>query len=85
MSRQVYWLGVGLALVALGLASTDWALWLIRPEVDKTTKSWIIPILPDLLPTLQKLCQGKEPTEWLFPQQTGNSDFDVHLAKAGLV
>jgi hypothetical protein len=26
MSRRVYWLGVGLALVALGLAFTDWAL-----------------------------------------------------------
>ena len=34
MSRRVYLLGVGLALVALGLAITDWALSL-RPGVTE--------------------------------------------------
>ena len=34
MSRRVYLLGVGLALVALGLALTDWALSL-QPGVTE--------------------------------------------------
>ena len=42
MSRRVYLLGVGLALVALGLAFTDWALSL-RPGVTEANARRIRP------------------------------------------
>jgi hypothetical protein len=42
MSRRVYLLGVGLALVALGLAFTDWALSL-RPGVTEANVKRIRP------------------------------------------
>ena len=38
MSRRIYLLGVGLALVALALAVTDWALGL-PPEVTEANLS----------------------------------------------
>jgi hypothetical protein len=42
MSRRVYLLGVGMALVALGLAFTDWALSL-QPGVTKANVERIKP------------------------------------------
>jgi integrase len=58
-------------------------LWRIRPEVDKTGRAWVLPILPDLLPTLARLCLPlPEPTSRLFPKKINDITFRQHLAKA---
>jgi integrase len=54
-------------------------VWRIRPEVDKTGRPWVVPILPDLARIMLKL---PEPTSQPFGKQIGNSVFDEHLKKA---
>ena len=48
-------------------------------------KSHRLPILPDLMPTLRRVCQGKTAAARLFPGQQSNATFNVHLGKAGIV
>ena len=60
-------------------------VWTCRAEVDKMNKTHRLPILPDLLPTLRRVCKGKAPSARLFPEQQSNATFNVHLGNAGIV
>jgi integrase len=61
-------------------------VWRIRPEVDKTGRNWVVPILPDLVPELARIVlRLPEPTSRLFPKTIGNGCFDDHLRKAKLL
>jgi len=62
----------------------DSATWQCRPEIDKTKTGHRLPILPDLLPTLRRLCEGKKPTDRLFPARQYYVTFDANLARAGI-
>jgi integrase len=60
-------------------------VWTCRAEVDKTGRTWRLPILPDLLPELARiLLPLPEPTSRVFPEQIGTSMFDEHLRRAKL-
>jgi integrase len=60
------------------------AVWTCRPEVDKMNTAHRLPILPDLLPTLRRICKGKTPSTRLFPEQQSNATFNRHLERAGI-
>ena len=62
----------------------DRQLWTCRPEVDKMNKAHRLPILPDALPTLRRLCAGKAPAAPLFGHRMGNETFDLDLKRAGI-
>lgn len=62
----------------------DAATWQCRPEIDKTKTAHRLPILPDLLPTLRRLCAGKKPTDRLFPTRQSYATFNGNLARAGI-
>ena len=57
-------------------------LWTCRAEIDKTRMTHRLPILPDLLPTLQRVCDGKKPTERLFPRRQTRATFQRNLRRA---
>jgi integrase len=59
-------------------------VWVCRAEVDKTNRVWRLPLLPDVLPALERLCAGKAPQEKLFRKKLGNGTFDRHLKAAGI-
>lgn len=60
-------------------------VWRIRAEVDKGARSWVVPILPDLQPVLERLCgQIADPQGRLFPRKLGNGTLDRHLKRAGI-
>ena len=73
-----------LSLVECRDFDLDAATWQCRPEVDKTKTAHRLPILPDLLPTLRRLCKGKRPTDRLFPTRQYYVTFDAALARAGI-
>jgi integrase len=59
-------------------------IWTCRAEVDKMNTVHQLPIVKDLLPTLQRVCRDLAPTDRLFPEQQSNATFNRHLAKAKL-
>jgi integrase len=66
-------------------ADLEAALWHVRPEVDKNRRAWIIPVLPDLLPTVRRLCEGLAPRDRLFPRKPGQDRLNEDLRRAGIV
>ena len=82
MPRGVYLLGVGLALVALGLALTDWALSL-RPGV---TEANVKRIRPGMLVTDVIALLGEPPLKGsalLAAEWKGRDDMNVALVWHG--
>ena len=60
--------------------------WHLRPEIAKGRRRDVVPILPDLLPELQKLWRAKkQPTERLFGNVPRNRTFHADLIRAGIV
>jgi integrase len=59
-------------------------VWTCRAEVDKTKTAHRLPILPDLLPTLRRLCEGLKPSDRLFPVRQSYWTFAQHLKRAGI-
>ena len=59
-------------------------VWTCRPEVDKTKTTHRLPILPDLLPTLRRVCEDKRPTDRLFPVKQYYTTLNTALKRAGI-
>jgi hypothetical protein len=73
MPRRVYLLGVGLALVALGLAVTDWALSL-RPGVTEANVRRVKPGMT--VREVEQIFGG--PAGWVFPLDFGKLPPALH-------
>jgi hypothetical protein len=81
MSRRVYLLGVGLALVALALAFTDWALSL-RPGV---TESNVRRIRPGMTLEQVESILGSHPSERIDRWRGGTPDACAWYGAGGYV
>lgn len=57
-------------------------LWRLRKEATKNRLGGVLPVMPELVPLLRRLCEGKAPKEKLLPTVPTDQTVSAHIAKA---